>query len=52
MEAMNQCDCAQTVPCPNDPPPPISDLVAKAWACKENCPGCDQSLDVFPMPCP
>ena len=52
MMMIDQCNCAQTVPCPQDMPPTIADLNAKAWACKEQCPPCGTSLQVWPNPCP
>jgi membrane-associated phospholipid phosphatase len=52
MMPADQCDCSQTVPCPQDMPPSIDDLTQRAWNCQENCPPCGESLQMDPMPCP
>ncbi|HEX2205670.1 MAG TPA: vanadium-dependent haloperoxidase [Longimicrobium sp.] len=52
MMMIDQCDCAQSVPCPDDKPPTIDELKQKAWSCREHCPPCGTSLEVSPIPCP
>ena len=49
---IDQCDCSQTVPCPQDMPPTMDELKQRAWACQERCPPCGESLQIDPMPCP
>jgi membrane-associated phospholipid phosphatase len=52
MMMIDQCNCAQSVPCSPDMPPTIDELKDRAWRCQEGCPPCGESLQIDPMPCP